>query len=136
MRPSPDGIEDAAAGMAGPDDDDLSFQAQGQSKGRKKIAPAHQEPDEGQGLPFNEPAGKKLRCGGTKDNKNHHSRPQGPENDLGDIFPLPEIKIIIIQLPDMPRSPIPKRPLPKSRMDEESGVRGNARERSKQLSLT
>ena len=99
MQPSLDGFQEAAAGIAGPQDDDLSFQAQGQSKGRKKIAPTHQEPDEGQDLPFHETAGKNLRRGETKYHEGHQGSAQSPQNDLADIFPLAEIKIIIIIAP-------------------------------------
>jgi hypothetical protein len=91
VGPSPDGIQDTAAGSASPNNNDLSFQAQGQGEGGKKIAPSHQEPDECQGLPFHEPAGQKLRGGGTKYNKHHHDSAQGSENDLADIFPLAEV---------------------------------------------
>jgi hypothetical protein len=49
MGPPADGIQDAATGMADPDDADPSFQARRQDYGRKEITPAHQEPDEGQG---------------------------------------------------------------------------------------
>jgi hypothetical protein len=96
----PNGFQDAAAGVAGPDDDDLSFQAQGQGEGRKQIAPAHQKPDEGQGLPCHEPAGNKLWGGRAKYNEGYYGSGQSPEDDLADILPLTEVYIIIIQLPD------------------------------------